>query len=216
MRPSLALFVVLLLAPFAAPAAAQPSGAQPLDRLLPEIRRSLPGQFLDAEPGPNEGGQPRYRLRWLTPDGRVIQRDVDARNGRVVVPGADREGFGRQRPDGGARPNFRAPGFDNEDGAPPGRFGNRGFIQRRPFGGDNDNAGDERGGQRPFAPDRAQDRAQDRFNRPNFGDGGFPNRGGFGGRRFGDGAPGAEGAAGAPGGRGRFGGGRGRGRGGED
>ena len=32
------------------------NAAQPLDRLLPEIRRSHPGQFLDAEPGASESG----------------------------------------------------------------------------------------------------------------------------------------------------------------
>jgi len=93
MRPRLALLIVLLLAPFAAPVLAQP--AQPLDRLLPEVRRNLPGQFLDAEPGPNDGSSPSYRLKWLTPDGRVIWRDVDARTGRVMRQPPERGFSGR-------------------------------------------------------------------------------------------------------------------------
>ena len=205
MRPRLALFVVLLLAPFAAPVAAQPSGAQPLDRLLPEIRRTLPGQFLDAEPGPNEGGSPSYRLKWLTPDGRVIWRDVDARNGRVM--GADREAFGRQRFEAPQRPNFRPPGFDNnEDGAPRGRFGNRAFGPRPDVRQDSQpDFNDER------AP--ARDFNRERFNRPSFGDGAPENRGNFGGRRFGgDGAAAGRGAFGNR----PVGGGRGRGRGREE
>jgi hypothetical protein len=46
---------------------------QPLDRLLPGIRRQHPGDFYDAE-GPTYGpsGDPHYHLKWMTPDGRVI------------------------------------------------------------------------------------------------------------------------------------------------
>ena len=60
-------------------------GVQPLDRLLPGIRRQHPGDFYDAE-GPTYGpsGDPHYHLKWMTPDGRVIWFDTDARNGRVV------------------------------------------------------------------------------------------------------------------------------------
>jgi hypothetical protein len=57
----------------------------PLDRLLPDIRRSHPGTFYDAEgpiPGPN--GDYRYRLKWMTPEGRIIWLDADARTGRVL------------------------------------------------------------------------------------------------------------------------------------
>ena len=58
---------------------------QPLDRLLPEIRRSHPGKFYDAE-GPSRGadGQLHYHLKWLTPDGRLVWFDADARTGRVL------------------------------------------------------------------------------------------------------------------------------------
>jgi len=157
MRPRLALFVVLLLAPFAASGIAMaqpasPAGAQPLDRLLPEIRRTVPGQFLDAE-GINRNGSPGYRLKWLTPDGRVITRDVDARTGRMMGP--QRPGFG---------------GAEREAG-PQAPRGN--FFPRNDEAGDTsfDRSLSERG----FSQDR-------RFNRLAPGDGGFGNRAGRGGR----------------------------------
>jgi len=60
-------------------------GAQPLDRLLPEIRNRYPGTFYDAEgPYPDESGNAHYRLKWMTPEGRVIWLDTDARTGRVL------------------------------------------------------------------------------------------------------------------------------------
>src|SRR6185312_10470810 len=102
--------LLLLLAPFLAPgtAAAQPEGAQPLDRLLPQIRRDHPGQFLDAE-GANTGGNPHYHLKWLTPDGRVMWLDTDARTGRVVNQAPGRDRFDAPRDRGG------------DDGGPPDR-----------------------------------------------------------------------------------------------
>jgi hypothetical protein len=204
MRPSLALFLVLLLAPFAAPGQAHAQPAQPLDRLLPDIRRANPGQFLDAEPGASDSGSPRYRLKWLTPEGRVIWLDADARTGRVMRRGPDREGVTRR--EDGPRPeiprgNFRAPEYGDAD--PRGRLDNR-FGPRPDFNGAEIPP-------RPFN--------QDRFNRPSFGDGGYGNRGGFGGRRPGGESAGARGSFGGDGaGRGgfgnrSFGGGRGRGRG---
>ena len=185
MRPRLALLAVMLLAPFAAlgPAHAQPPGAQPLDRLLPEIRRSHPGQFLDVEPGASESGSPRYRLRWLTPEGRVIWLDADARTGRVIGQAPDRESFGRQRPEPPPRGNFRAPAFDDDDG-PRGSFGSR-FAPRPDFS-DEDRAG-------------PRELGRERFNRPSFGGG---NREGFGNRRFGGDGPRGFGNRGF-GGRGR-------------
>jgi len=57
----------------------------PLERMLPQIRRSYPGTFYDAEgPYPDEMGNPHYHIKWLTPDGRVIWLDTDARSGRVM------------------------------------------------------------------------------------------------------------------------------------
>src|SRR4051812_35025893 len=91
------------LCAFAAPAMAQPygppaygdrDGVQPLDRLLPGIRRAHPGDFYDAE-GPTYGpsGDPHYHLKWMTPDGRVIWYDTDARSGRVLRSSPGRDSF---------------------------------------------------------------------------------------------------------------------------
>lgn len=88
----------------AAPLMAQPygppdrapygDGVQPLDRLLPGIRRAHPGDFYDAE-GPTYGpsGDPHYHLKWMTPDGRVIWYDADARSGRVLRSSPGRDSF---------------------------------------------------------------------------------------------------------------------------
>jgi hypothetical protein len=86
----------------AVPAMAQPAygrdGVQPLDRLLPGIRREHPGDFYDAE-GPTYGpqGDPHYHLKWMTPDGRVIWYDTDARSGRVLRSSPGRDGFDAPR-----------------------------------------------------------------------------------------------------------------------
>lgn len=99
-------FLSLLAATISGPAAAQPrpyesrDGIQPLDRLLPGIRRDHPGTFYDAE-GPTYGpsGNPHYHLKWMTPEGRVIWYDADARSGRVLRASPGRDSF-----DSGDRP----------------------------------------------------------------------------------------------------------------
>ena len=92
MRTGIFLVLLGVLGLAATPALAQSrgwhryeAGAQPLDRLLPEIRRSHPGKFYDAE-GPSRGpdGQLHYHLKWMTPDGRLVWLDADARTGRVL------------------------------------------------------------------------------------------------------------------------------------
>ncbi|MGN6516304.1 MAG: hypothetical protein ACTHLR_10760 [Rhizomicrobium sp.] len=73
-----------------APALAQgryapPPGVQPLDRVLPQVRNHYPGTFYDADgPFMDERGSPHYRLKWMTPEGRIIWLDTDARTGRVL------------------------------------------------------------------------------------------------------------------------------------
>ncbi|HWA92833.1 MAG TPA: hypothetical protein VG889_22570 [Rhizomicrobium sp.] len=69
-------------------AAAREADNPSLDRILPGIRERHPGKFYDAQ-GPYRGpdGQMRYRLKWMTPDGRVVWFDADARTGRVLGPG---------------------------------------------------------------------------------------------------------------------------------
>jgi hypothetical protein len=57
---------------------------QTLDRILPGIASRYPGTFYDAEgPFPDVNGTPHYRLKWMTPEGRIIWLDTDARTGRV-------------------------------------------------------------------------------------------------------------------------------------
>lgn len=96
MRPAFVMLLALLAAGLSGPAAAQmaprPPGVQPLDRLLPEVRRVVPGQFYDAD-GPVMGpdGLPHYHLKWMTPDGHIEWLDTDARTGQVLraFPGRD-------------------------------------------------------------------------------------------------------------------------------
>jgi len=70
-----------------------------LDRILPRIREHHPGKFYDAE-GPWRGpdGQDRYRLKWMTPDGRIVWFDADARTGRALGPDFQTRGGMRDRP----------------------------------------------------------------------------------------------------------------------
>jgi hypothetical protein len=108
MRPGFFLLVLPLcgwLAALAAPAAAQPGrlpGVLPLDRILPGVRREYPGDFYDADgPTPGPDGGEHYHLKWMTPDGRIMWLDTDARTGRVLGS---------------------APGRDSFDGPGPGRY----------------------------------------------------------------------------------------------
>jgi hypothetical protein len=166
------------LCAFAAPAMAQPygppaygdrDGVQPLDRLLPGIRRAHPGDFYDAE-GPTYGpsGDPHYHLKWMTPDGRVIWYDTDARSGRVLRSSPGRDSFDSDHVRGegdhvrGPGPSYGRP-YDYGGGPPPGygaRFGRGGY------GGDPNSYGGPR-----FSPRYA----------PGPSSGGWRGRGGGGG-----------------------------------
>lgn len=146
------IFSVILagLTALAAPALAQPygppdrapygDGVQPLDRLLPGIRRAHPGDFYDAE-GPTYGpsGDPHYHLKWMTPDGRVIWYDADARSGRVLRSSPGRDSFDGDHVRGygdhvrGPGPNYDRSfdrGGPDREGPPPGytpRYGRGGY-----------------------------------------------------------------------------------------
>ena len=127
MRTRILLAFLMTLTGLAAPAfsggaVAQPrygremqDGIQPLDRLLPGIRRQHPGNFYDAE-GPTYGptGDPHYHLKWMTPEGRVIWFDADARNGRVLRQSRGRDSFDSQN-------GPPAPGYD------------RPYTERQPY-----------------------------------------------------------------------------------
>jgi hypothetical protein len=114
----LAFLALLTLGP-AGLAGAQPygppdggrEGVQPLDRLLPGIRRAHPGEFYDAE-GPTYGpsGDAHYHLKWMTPEGRIIWFDADARNGRVLRSSPGRDSFDDNRFRGA--PNYTRPFVD--------------------------------------------------------------------------------------------------------
>ena len=120
MRIRILLAFLVALAGLAAPAVSggataqpryerdSPGGIQPLDRLLPGIRRQHPGNFYDAE-GPTYGptGDPHYHLKWMTPEGRVIWFDADARNGRVLRQSRGRDSFDSQI---GPPPAYSRPG----------------------------------------------------------------------------------------------------------
>lgn len=79
-------YVFLLLLALAFPVLAQDRrGGPSLDRVLPQIARTVPGTFYDAE-GPflTADGRASYRIKWMTPDGRIIWFNVDARTGQVL------------------------------------------------------------------------------------------------------------------------------------
>jgi hypothetical protein len=150
----------LLAANIAVPAAAQPresrDGIQPLDRLLPGIRRDHPGNFYDAE-GPTYGpsGNPHYHLKWMTPEGRVIWYDADARSGRVLRSSPGRDSFDSgDRPSVDRYPPYTAEPYDRGYGRarerernanPPPGFGS-GARYGSPYGGWRGGRGDGGGG----------------------------------------------------------------------
>jgi hypothetical protein len=126
----------------AGPAMAQPArepGVQPLDRILPGIRRDYPGSFYDADgPTPGPDGQEHYHLKWMTPDGRIEWLDTDARTGRVLGAAPGRDTF--DGPGGGRlfrpAPSMPTPQGFGERREPPQGFGERreppqGFGERR-------------------------------------------------------------------------------------
>jgi|SRR5215469_1551608 len=123
MRRRSLLVIVLTLLALMSPAAAQwryppYRNVQRLDQILPGIRMAHPGRFYDAEgPFPDSVGNMHYRIKWLTPEGRVIWLDADARTGRVSgapgpagPPPGVRYGPGPMAPYGGGR-GYYPPGY---------------------------------------------------------------------------------------------------------
>ena len=161
MRPAFFLGLALLLAPVPtlldAPALAQPrreAGAQPLDRILPEIRRTHPGQFFDAD-GPSAGpdGSLHYHLKWMTPDGRIEWLDTDARTGRVLSSAPGRDAFDQP----GATPDYpRAPSFPTPEMRS--RFGGDYERGEGPQRGEGEPGGYSRGRDRDYGNDRGEGR----------------------------------------------------------
>src|SRR5258706_2077721 len=96
MRYFAPIFALFLLGAVVSPApvSAQPYRARQgvqngevrsLDEIMNGIRRERPGSLADVQ-GPNLGpaGDPRYRLKWVTPAGRVIWLANDARTRPVL------------------------------------------------------------------------------------------------------------------------------------
>jgi len=83
MRFFLAPVIVATLTVFMATSRAQQtaSGAT-LDRMLPEIRAQHPGRLSDAAPHVGSDGQTHYRVKWITPSGRILYFDANSNTGR--------------------------------------------------------------------------------------------------------------------------------------
>jgi hypothetical protein len=79
--------VLPLLLALLAPAAASARGT--LDSILPEIRAQHPGRLSDAEPWTDGEGNTHYRIKWMTPEGRILFFDADARTGRYYTASGD-------------------------------------------------------------------------------------------------------------------------------
>ena len=114
-------FLALLASSGGAFAQRRGDGVLPLDRILPEVRRSHPGQFYDADgPRPGPDGRAQYRLKWMRPDGRVEWLDADARTGRVLGASPRGQVFDQPRRfengSGGYR-DFGRERFDRGDGS---------------------------------------------------------------------------------------------------
>ena len=136
------------------PREAPRDGVQPLDRLLPGIRREHPGDFYDAE-GPTYGpsGDPHYHLKWMTPDGRIEWLDTDARTGRVLGSSPGRDSFDQP---GAARDYPRAPSFPTPDMRS--RFGGNYERGEEPERGEGGPGGYSRGRDRDYGNDRGEGR----------------------------------------------------------
>lgn len=62
----------------------RPDRLLPLEAVLGNIARQIPGHHLDVD-GPFErGGRWIYRIKWLTPDGRVLIIVADAQTGQIL------------------------------------------------------------------------------------------------------------------------------------
>src|SRR4051812_5187856 len=165
MKSGVFLFALMLLVS-AAPAQAQRGqDVMPLDRILPEIRRTHPGQFFDADgPSPGADGSPHYHLKWMTPDGRIEWLDTDARTGRVLNSAPGRDSFDgpapRSYPQAPSVPMPNTRSRFRDDGGPDrfmGSFGGFGGAMGGFQGGGARDYGErrqDRGGQDRGGPDR--------------------------------------------------------------
>jgi hypothetical protein len=166
-------FLALVTSAFPALAQSRHGGPGPsLDRVLPEIRRTMPGTFYDAE-GPFVGpdGSASYRIKWMTPDGRIVWFYADARTGRIL-------GVGPVTPPGGRRNEFRDRNRDR-DWPPAGGDDGRGHWRD---GGDWGNGNGNRGGGRGGRGGGDWDGGNNNGSQGGDWGGGRGNRGSRGGR----------------------------------
>ena len=139
-----------LAQPYRAREGVQSGQVRSLDQILNGIRRQRPGSLADVQgPNPSAAGGSRYRLKWVTPDGRVLWLDTDAQTGRVLgVEGEDRAPLRAPPPAFGRPPGPPPPPAYN--GPPPGYrppppgYGPPAAIVPQPQG-----YGPPRGGPRP-------------------------------------------------------------------
>jgi len=155
MRSRAFLALVPLLLALAAPARAEHDG-ETLDRILPDIRAAHPGQLSDAQPWIDDSGRTHYRIKWMTPEGRILFFDADPRTGRFAPwLGGDGERWGEGNRDSGHRsgagerppPEDRGRHHDNfSAGDSPSGNWNGGGDWRGGAGRDWSGRGDWRGG----------------------------------------------------------------------
>lgn len=62
----------------------------PLAEILARLPPDLDGRLLEAELE-EEHGRPVYELEWLTPDGRVLEIEIDARDGTLLEREEERD-----------------------------------------------------------------------------------------------------------------------------
>jgi len=93
MRTRLILALFPLVLAIASPAWARGT----LDDILPQIRAQHPGRLSDAEPWTDGGGNQHYRIKWMTPEGRIIYFDANARTGRYTGAAGDEGNDWRDR-----------------------------------------------------------------------------------------------------------------------
>jgi hypothetical protein len=131
MRSRLFLTSVLLLLAFAGPAAARGT----LDSILPDIRAQHPGRLSDAEPWTDSDGRTHYRIKWLTPEGRILFFNADADSGRFSSSG-----------DGDVGRQWRNRSRGDDDGASQSSGGDNNGGHRSHWNGDGDSGGGFPGG----------------------------------------------------------------------
>ena len=56
----------------------------PLEAILSNIARAYPGNHIGVEGPFEQGGRLVYRVKWLTPDGRVMIIFADAETGQIL------------------------------------------------------------------------------------------------------------------------------------